>query len=241
MKYNKLEAENTLKEHWKVILAVVVSDLILTGVILLFGNINVFLAINRGLQIPQLDPAIALISNFGVIILLAGGVLIFTLDYKYKSIGALTLMFIGFWLAIFLGYTLKTYFDILRPYYQVAHTRTLIYTTPDLGGSFPSSHALIAFFLWTIITVKAKKYSIPTLIAASLISFGRIYVGVHYPLDVTVGILIGISIGVCLLAVELIAKKLNSRPSGGGGGNKLFLTVTPTFYTVIKEQACFYL
>ena len=241
MKYNKLEAENTLKQRWKVILAVIIFDLILTGFILLFGNANVFLAINRGLQLSQLDAAIALISNFGVIILLAGGVLIFTLDYKYRSIGALTLMFTGFWLAIFLGYSLKTYFDILRPYYQLVHTRILIYTSPDLGGSFPSSHAIIAFFLWTIIAVKAKKYSIPTLIAASLTSFGRIYVGVHYPLDVTVGILIGISVGVLVLAVELIAQKLNNRSGVREGDNNPLLNFTPTIYTMVKDSTRFYL
>ncbi|WEU40473.1 MAG: phosphatase PAP2 family protein [Candidatus Odinarchaeum yellowstonii] len=208
MKYNK-EAEITILDGWKPIAAIIVFDIFLTLLILLFGNTEVFLLINQGLQIHQLDPFIALISNFGVILLIAGGILIFTLDYKYKSIGALTLMIIGFWLAIFLGYTLKTYFDILRPYYQIAYTRTLIYTTPNLGGSFPSSHALISFFIWTIISVKAKKYSIPTLIAASLISFGRVYVGVHYPLDITCGILIGVLLGVAILSLEVVAKRLS--------------------------------
>ncbi len=209
MRYNKKEAGNTLIEEWKQIIAVILFDIILTVFILLYGNINMFKLVNQGLQLHQLDPVIALISNFGVIVLIAGGVLIFTLDYKYKSIGALTLMFIGVWMAVFLGYSLKTYFDVLRPYYQIPHTRTLIYTSPDLGGSFPSSHALISFFIWTIIAVKAKKYSIPAFIAAALISFSRIYVGVHYPLDVTVGILIGIALGVSLLSIELIAKRLN--------------------------------
>ncbi len=235
MEYIREEAGNSLIDSWKPIIAVALFDAILTVLILLLGNTNVFLLINQGLQLKQLDPIIALISNFGVILLIAGGVLIFTLDYKYKSIASLTLMLIGFWLAIFIGYSLKTYFDVLRPYYQLPHTRTLIFTSPDLGGSFPSSHALLSFFIWTIIAVKAKKYSIPTLIAAVLISFSRIYVGVHYPLDVTIGALIGIILGVSILSLELIAKRLNRNVKEGLTTSKPGLNINFNPYNFNQE------
>jgi undecaprenyl-diphosphatase len=67
------------------------------------------------------------------------------------------------------------------------------------GYSFPSSHATnhfaVAFFIiWTF--ARAKKWLKWTLIAwATSIAFGQVYVGVHYPLDIVCGGILGASIG----------------------------------------------
>lgn len=208
---SRVETENSIKKGWKTILSVIIADVILTTYILIVGNVNLFLTINLGISLSPFEPVIALIANFGAILLLAGGLLVFIFDPKYRSREALILTVIGFWVAIFLGYSLKTYFSVLRPYEQIAYTRTLIYTAPELGGAFPSSHALIAFFVWTIIAVKAKRYTAPTLLLASLMAFSRIYVGVHYPLDISIGILLGILIAVALLTVEVGIEYFKSR------------------------------
>ena len=47
--------------------------------------------------------------------------------------------------------------------------------------------------LWVLI--KNKKYTYLFFVWAGLISYAQIYVGVHYPLDVLVGTLIGITLG----------------------------------------------
>ena len=68
---------------------------------------------------------------------------------------------------------------------------------PESDPSFPSGHATAAFASMTalFLTVK-KKYSWPGLVLALLVSFSRIYIAVHYPSDVLVGMIIGIGAGV---------------------------------------------
>ena len=47
-----------------------------------------------------------------------------------------------------------------------------------------------------------KKYGVPALVLAALIAFSRLYVEIHYPTDVLVGVLDGIVFGI--LAVHLL-------------------------------------
>lgn len=67
------------------------------------------------------------------------------------------------------------------------------------GFSFPSSHATnhfaLAFFMIFTLRSKYKWIAIPMLIWAITISYSQIYVGVHYPLDVLCGGLLGAIIG----------------------------------------------
>ncbi len=70
------------------------------------------------------------------------------------------------------------------------------------GFSFTSSHAanhfaLVFFFIYTMGRL-FKKLRWPLVIWASLISFAQIYVGVHYPLDVLFGALLGAAIGMII-------------------------------------------
>lgn len=67
------------------------------------------------------------------------------------------------------------------------------------GYSFTSSHATNHFalgaFLFLTVGRLFGRWRWLLLLWAASISFGQVYVGVHYPLDVTVGGLIGASIG----------------------------------------------
>lgn len=77
-----------------------------------------------------------------------------------------------------------------RPFGGLDGVHQLI-TTSFLHKSFPSSHATIAFALAFTVFWFNKSWGIPLLIVAFLVGWGRIYVGVHYPLDVAVGAIIG--------------------------------------------------
>ncbi len=61
--------------------------------------------------------------------------------------------------------------------------------------SFPSGHATIAWALATVLAHKEPKYKLFFFILAFLISFSRIYIGKHYPLDVIAGGVLGWGIG----------------------------------------------
>lgn len=67
------------------------------------------------------------------------------------------------------------------------------------GYSFTSSHATnhtaIAFFLIFMLGNLFKWIKLPLFLWAFSISYGQIYVGVHFPLDIVGGMLIGFIIG----------------------------------------------
>jgi undecaprenyl-diphosphatase len=67
------------------------------------------------------------------------------------------------------------------------------------SSSFTSSHAAnhfgMAMFIYTTFKTRFPKWPALFFVWAFLISFAQVYVGVHYPLDITAGALIGILIG----------------------------------------------
>lgn len=67
------------------------------------------------------------------------------------------------------------------------------------GYSFPSSHATnhfgFAMFLFLTLRPIMKKWSYVFFIWAATIAYGQVYVGVHYPLDIVAGTLLGCLIG----------------------------------------------
>lgn len=67
------------------------------------------------------------------------------------------------------------------------------------GYSFTSSHATnhfaLAFFLIFTLGKRYRRMIFPLFLWATSIAFGQVYVGVHYPIDVFVGGLLGTLIG----------------------------------------------
>lgn len=61
--------------------------------------------------------------------------------------------------------------------------------------SFPSGHATIAWAMAVVLSRKEPKWRWLFYTLAFLISFSRIYLGKHYPLDVVAGALLGTAIG----------------------------------------------
>jgi len=73
----------------------------------------------------------------------------------------------------------------------------------DSGFSFPSGHSERAFSGAVILSNYYKKYSLLFYILAVLVAFSRIYIGVHYPLDVVIGSVNGIIFSMLVLSIPI--------------------------------------
>ena len=80
-------------------------------------------------------------------------------------------------------------------------------------SSFPSGHATVAFACATVIALAVPRLRWPVFVLAALIAFSRVYVGVHYPLDVLAGALLGVGIGFAVryagVAIRTLARVRN--------------------------------
>ncbi|MEG0378578.1 MAG: phosphatase PAP2 family protein, partial [Eubacterium sp.] len=84
---------------------------------------------------------------------------------------------------------------IRRPRPFVTYPEEKLITKKPVGYSFPSGHAVTSFAAATILTANNPIFGLATIPLATLISFTRMYLFVHYPSDVACGILIGIGTG----------------------------------------------
>jgi undecaprenyl-diphosphatase len=82
----------------------------------------------------------------------------------------------------------------LRPYETSARVR-VIATRPDTA-SFPSGHTANAFAGAYALARLYPPAAVPLCALAALIAYSRVYVGVHYPLDVIGGALVGLGCGI---------------------------------------------
>lgn len=60
--------------------------------------------------------------------------------------------------------------------------------------SFPSGHATTAFSIATFLTVLYKRWAILFFSFAFLTGISRIYMGVHFPLDILGGMILGVTV-----------------------------------------------
>jgi len=73
--------------------------------------------------------------------------------------------------------------------------------TGAMWYSFPSSHAALSWAFVVVLSHYEPKYRSVYIVLAILISLSRIYLGVHYPIDVLVGAILGFIIGKMSLLV----------------------------------------
>ncbi len=94
-------------------------------------------------------------------------------------------------LASFSSYLIKILVNLIyfRPRPFMAHDVNLL-IGKLVDGSFPSAHTFLSFAMAFVIYFYNKKLGVILLILAALVSISRIYVGVHYPLDVLGGIIL---------------------------------------------------
>lgn len=97
---------------------------------------------------------------------------------------------------------MKPFFERLRPFHVVEGTRQLV---DAHSFSFPSSHAANTFAAGAFLALRFRKLW-PALAIPILVGYSRVYVGVHYPLDVLGGAAVGAAIAFVFVAIERAAE-----------------------------------
>jgi undecaprenyl-diphosphatase len=98
---------------------------------------------------------------------------------------------------------LKPWIGRIRPCHALAGVHQLV----DCGGglSFPSAHAANTFGQAAILATRYPRTAWIWYPFAALVSYSRIAVGVHYPLDVIGGAALGLISGLVVIVVSRIA------------------------------------
>ncbi|ACX72953.1 phosphoesterase PA-phosphatase releated protein [Methanocaldococcus vulcanius M7] len=160
-----------------------------------FGNINIynfnynlFYIINSHYN-PILDIFMIILSKTVYPLV---GVIALTLLIKNRKLGIKLVFCLIF--AVILTYVLKYIIYEPRPYLVLSNVHLLLYK--GVESSFPSGHTVLAFATATFLFFGySRKLGILFLIWAFLVGYSRVYVGVHYPIDVFAGMIIGIVCG----------------------------------------------
>lgn len=94
---------------------------------------------------------------------------------------------------------IKSVIAFPRPYQYFHGVKTLlVYGDFD---SFPSLHAAFSFALAFLVLKRHKVWGIVLFVVASLVGLSRVFVGVHFPVDIIVGAFLGVLIPWCLYTI----------------------------------------
>jgi undecaprenyl-diphosphatase len=94
----------------------------------------------------------------------------------------------------------KSVAERTRPYEVVSGA--ILRQQPAHGTSFPSSHTAVAFAVAIAAIPYLPRRGVPVAIGyAALVGWSRVYLGVHYPLDVVAGMGVGLVAGGAALLV----------------------------------------
>lgn len=158
-----------------------------------------FFLLNRDIQNTLFDIIMPVISGRSYIIILPFLVLFLTKE-RGKGMIILALSVISVLAADSSGNALKHLIGRTRPCNALENVHLLYGCSKSF--SMPSNHSVNAFAFVTPFFVMTKdRVKYPFLLVAALVAVSRVYVGVHYPFDVTAGAALGI---LCALAVICI-------------------------------------
>jgi undecaprenyl-diphosphatase len=182
---------------------------------------DLFFAINHGLSNGFFDWLMPILRDRYTWVLLYLLIIVFSIK-NYGKQGFIMILFLAmtFGISDFLSSSvIKPNVQRLRPCNET-EIKTNVNNLVDCGTgySFPSSHATnhfgIAVFLIMMFYHKWKIILPIGILWATSISFAQIYVGVHYPIDILTGSLLGSSIGLGMSKILLSNKSFKTWKSG---------------------------
>jgi len=128
-------------------------------------------------------------------------IILIYLGKKYKRKFRIIILFVILAVALTdqTALIIKYSFDRLRPCHEPSLQGLVHMVKGECGGKFGfvSSHAANSFnvALLSLMFIKKRWYSVSIIFWAAIVSYSRIYLGVHYPGDVLFGAILGALIG----------------------------------------------
>lgn len=136
-----------------------------------------------------LDQGMTLLSDHGavVFVLILAGVWFTHGAHRNDGRQAVLLTLLAVFLALSFNQLVDLFYFRPRPF--VFNEANLLIEKSADSNSFPSNHSAGAFAITFVLLWLRRTLGVPLLGLAILLAFSRIYVGVHYPLDILAGIL----------------------------------------------------
>jgi undecaprenyl-diphosphatase len=125
----------------------------------------------------------------------------------YRRWGVLGLTLIAVALSDWSAAGIKALVDRERPPLRYAEPKTLVRVPHD--PSFPSGHAATSFAAATMLSFAFPRFAPALLVLAAAVAFSRVYVGVHYPLDILGGAVLGSLMAIAIRALV----RVRARPT----------------------------
>ncbi len=113
-----------------------------------------------------------------------------TPEVRYKGQWAFLYAAVGVGFSNLVVTIFNSAIDRQRPFWTLEDVNVLFYRPTD--PSFPSNAAAFAFALAAGVLLVRPRWGLLIGLGATLFSFARVYAGMHFPLDVVSGALIGI-------------------------------------------------
>jgi undecaprenyl-diphosphatase len=131
----------------------------------------------------------------------------------YRRWGVVALAVIAIALADWSSMGLKSLINRPRPPLRYPEPMTLVPLPHD--ASFPSGHAATSFAAATMLAFAFPRLAPFLYVLAAAVAFSRVYVGVHYPLDVLGGAALGVLIAIALgFLIRRGARRRSTGPTG---------------------------
>lgn len=137
---------------------------------------------------------IRIFAKWPAIVAMVGTVIFFAREYKhhpklfFREVSLTALVTATAWL---IATVLKITIRAPRPFVNQGIENTfMVYSYT----SFPSGHATLFFALATIVFFYSRRTGAILYLFATVIATARVLAGIHYPIDVIVGAIIGITI-----------------------------------------------
>ncbi len=157
---------------------------------------------------PWLHGVVVGYASYGIALfaaLLVVGFLLARRSGQVRAVSRALLAGVGVLVAVAVNQPIVHAVREARPFTQLPGALVLVHRSAD--ASFPSDHAVMAGATAVGLLLVSRRLGLVAVAAGLLMAFARVYVGVHFPIDVVAGLAVG---GLVALAVQSLAAPLEA-------------------------------